>query len=126
MNSNTWKYLLSVWLLGAASGSYGQTGAAQAASSGSAHKICWQEGRLLTLADFQAKDFPKSAPFNPSSMGALSATSSYFTPVITASNAHIYLVYAIFIPDSSWVNTKRVRTAAERAETLAHEQIHFD
>ena len=126
MSFNTWKYLLSFWLLGATSGSYGQAAVAPAASSGSAHKICWQEGRLLTLADFRAKNFPKSAPFNPNSMGALSATSSYFTPVITASNAHVYLVYAIFIPDSSWVNTKRVRTAAERAETLAHEQIHFD
>ena len=120
------RYLLGSWLLAAAGSSYGQAVVAPLPPISAARLICWQESRPLTWADFQAKEFPKSARSNPALIGALSATTSYLTPNTAATNGPAYLVYAIFIPDSSWVNTKRIRTAAERAATLAHEQIHFD
>jgi hypothetical protein len=37
-----------------------------------------------------------------------------------------YRVDCVFLRDSSWVNNKVIKTAADRAETLAHEQVHFD
>jgi hypothetical protein len=120
------QYLLGSWLLAAAGSSYGQSVVASLPPISAARLICWQESRPLTWSDFQAKKFPKSARSNPALIGALSATTSYLTPNTAATNGPAYLVYAIFIPDSSWVNTKRIRTAAERAATLAHEQIHFD
>lgn len=59
-------------------------------------------------------------------MGALSATGSTFVPVTDAQGFATYRAYSVFLRDSSWVNKQKITTAADRAEVLAHEQLHFD
>lgn len=89
-------------------------------------KICWQENRRLSWTDFQAKSFPKSAPFKAQRMAAVSATWSTFYPVRITTDSPTYQVDAVFLCDSSWINRQELRTPAARAATLLHEQLHFD
>lgn len=101
------------------------TAQAQVPEVGSAHRLCWQPGRPLVWSDFRAKTFPKSAPFMGQKMAAISAVAPFLTP-ITEQGVRSYRVDCVFLRDSSWVNNGAVKTAADRAGTLAHEQIHFD
>ena len=108
-----------------ASRCYGQVAPTQPADMSKTHRICWQEGQYLVGSDFRAKAFPKSAPFLAVNMGAISATGSSFIAIIH-NGVHTYRVYCVFLRDSSWVNNQVIKTAADKAETLAHEQVHFD
>ena len=98
---------------------------AQVPEVGSAHRLCWQPGRPLVWSDFRAKILPKSAPFVGQKMAAISAVAPFLTP-ITVQGVPSYRVDCVFLRDSSWANSGAVKTAAERAATLAHEQVHFD
>ncbi|RZK15774.1 MAG: hypothetical protein EOO56_22100, partial [Hymenobacter sp.] len=98
---------------------------AQVPKAGPAHRLCWQPGRPLVWSDFRAKTFPKSAPFTARKMAAISAVAPFLTP-ITERGVPTYRVDCVFLRDSSWVNNEAIKTAADQAGTLAHEQIHFD
>ena len=124
MVKRLWLFLLG-WLLSLANASYGQMLPAPLPNTDTARRICWQENKRLVWSDFRAKSFPKSAPFTAARMGAISATGSTFA-AITYRGVHTYQVYCVFLRDSSWVNNQVIKTAADQAETLAHEQVHFD
>lgn len=116
---------LVIGLGGVARVGFGQVPSTWAPAAGTAHCICWREGRLLEWEDFRATTFPRSAPMAAASVGAVSATRSTLTP-ITENGVPSYRVGCVFLRDSSWVNRGVIRTAAGRAATLAHEQLHFD
>jgi hypothetical protein len=101
------------------------TAQGQAPAAGSAHRLCWQASRPLVWSDFRARTFPKSAPFDAKKMAAVSAVAPFLTP-ITERGVPSYRVDCVFLRDSSWVNNGAIKTAADRAEALAHEQVHFD
>ncbi|RZK23195.1 MAG: hypothetical protein EOO56_05925 [Hymenobacter sp.] len=98
---------------------------AQVPDASSAHRLCWQQERPLMWSDFRASAFPKSAPFNAQKMAAISAVAPFLTPIIVQ-GVPTYRVDCVFLRDSSWVNNKAIKMAADWAETLAHEQLHFD
>ena len=122
MNRPTWLGLIfgSLLFLGAAS-----PARSQAPAAGSAHRLCWQASRPLVWSDFRAKTFPKSAPFTTKEMAAVSAVAPFLTP-ITERGIPSYRVDCVFLRDSSWVNNAAIKTAVDRVEALAHEQVHFD
>lgn len=109
-----------LWLLGVASAAQAQVPAA-----GSAHRLCWQQGRPLVWSDFRAKAYPKSGPFTGRQTAAISAVSPLLTPIIVQ-GVRSYRVDCVFLRDSSWVNAEAGKTVADRAGILAHEQVHFD
>lgn len=115
------QWVLLGWLiLGAAS-----VGSAQVPDTGSAHRLCWQQNRRLLWSDFRAKTYPKSGPFTGEKTAAISAVAPFLTP-ISENGVPSYRVDCVFLRDSSWVNNQAMKTATDRAETLAHEQVHFD
>jgi hypothetical protein len=122
MTRPTWLgvFFGSLIFLDAASTAHGQV-----PDASSAHRLCWQAGRPLVWSDFRAKTLPKSAPFVAKKTAAVSAVAPFLTPV-TEGGVPSYRVDCVFLRDSSWVNNKAIKTAVDRAEALAHEQVHFD
>lgn len=94
-----------------------QTIDAQMASDG---EVPWAQRRPLTWADFKGRP--------PAEASAVAAETAY-TLVHGArctGSAFEFRVVAAFRPNDSWVRPAMLRTAADSARALRHEQTHFD
>jgi hypothetical protein len=82
--------------------------------------IVWSPRRLLTWADFKAEP--------PSEAGVVAARTAY--RIIDGAQCNRskfeYRVLATFRPRASWVRLSILRTPADNARALRHEQTHFD
>ena len=87
--------------------------------------LCWQQGRRLTWSDFRAPECYSDGKTHASLVAATTAASIPVISFVNGQGQADYHVTCLFLRDSSWVNP-RVTTAAARAHTLAHEQLHFD
>ena len=82
--------------------------------------IVWAQRRPLTWPDFKAKP--------PAEVSAVAAQTGY-TLVHGArctGSTFEYRVVAAFRPNDSWVKPSMLRTPADSARALRHEQTHFD
>ena len=82
--------------------------------------IVWAQRRPLTWPDFKAKP--------PAEVSAVAAETDY-TLVHGArctGKTFEFRVVAAFLPNDSWVKPSMLRTPAESARALRHEQTHFD
>ena len=80
----------------------------------------WTARRLLTWADFKAKPRVDTGP---------EAAETAYTLIHGATcrgQTFEYKVVAAFRPDESWVRPSMLRTPADSARALKHEQTHFD
>lgn len=82
--------------------------------------IPWSPRRPLTWADFKGRP--------PADAGAVAAETAY-TMIQGAGckgSQFEFRVVAAFRPNASWVRPSMLRTAADSARALRHEQTHFD
>ena len=82
--------------------------------------IPWAQKRPLTWADFKGKP--------PSNAGVVAAETAYTIVhgVQCAGSKFDFRVVAAFRPRDSWVRPTMLRTPADSARALRHEQTHFD
>ncbi|WP_156176282.1 hypothetical protein [Hymenobacter terrenus] len=98
---------------------------AQPQSPSTHSRLCWQEGIRLKWEDFQAPQHPSADGHDPAKLSALTAVVMPLTEITDSNGAPTYRLDCVFLRDLSWVNSQ-VKSAEDRASTLAHEQIHFD
>ena len=82
--------------------------------------IIWAQRRPLAWADFTGPP--------PADVGAVAAQTNYALLHGTGctGSKFEFRVVAAFVPGKSWVRTSMLRSAAESARALRHEQTHFD
>jgi len=84
------------------------------------HAIVWTQHRPLTWPDFKGRP--------PSEVSAVAAQTDYvFVHGAQCKGDRFeFRVVAAFLPDDSWVKPAMLRTPADSARALKHEQTHFD
>jgi hypothetical protein len=82
--------------------------------------IVWTPRRLLTWSDFKGEP--------PDNAGVVVARTNYtiIDGMQCVGRKFEYRVVAAFRPRDSWVRTAALRTPADSARALRHEQTHFD